>query len=122
MDKFNRIVTAAVFAGGLMVAAAPQAGAISVFDQCAGDTSAAVCKSSSDTAPPLIKTVINLLLFLLGAVSVFMIVLAGHRYTRSQGDAAMVKSAKDTILYAIIGLVVAVLSYSIINFTLAALK
>jgi hypothetical protein len=63
-----------------------------------------------------IKDVINTLLFILGAIAVIMIVIGGIKYTLSNGDASSIKSAKDTILYSVIGLVVALLAYAIVNF------
>ena len=63
-----------------------------------------------------IKTVINTLLFILGAIAVIMIVIGGIKYTLSNGDASSIKSAKDTILYSVIGLVVDLLAYAIVNF------
>ena len=65
-----------------------------------------------------VKVVINVILFILGAAAVIMIVLGGMRYTLSGGDSGAVKSAKDTILYAVVGLVVAILAYAIVNFVL----
>ena len=44
------------------------------------------------------------------------------RYATSNGDAQQVKSAKDAVLYAVIGLVVAILAYAIVNFVLGAFK
>lgn len=67
-----------------------------------------------------IKDIINLLLFILGAIAVIMIVIGGIKYTTSNGDASNVKSAKDTIMYAVIGLVVAMLAYAIVNFVVDA--
>ena len=66
-----------------------------------------------------IKTIVNILLYILGAIAVVMIVIGGIRYTTSNGDSGSIKSAKDTILYAVIGLIVAILAYSIVNFVLA---
>lgn len=66
--------------------------------------------------PGMIKTIINVLLFVIGAVSVIMIVVGGIKYTTSNGDSNAVKSAKDTILYAIIGVVVSLLAFAIVNF------
>lgn len=63
-----------------------------------------------------IKSVINTLLFILGAIAVIMIVIGGIKYTTSNGDASNIKSAKDTILYSVIGLVVALLAFAIVNF------
>ena len=58
----------------------------------------------------------NVLLFIIGAIAVIMIVIGGLRYVISGGDAKQVDAAKNTILYAIIGIIVAILAYAIINF------
>lgn len=73
-----------------------------------------------DGKTPLFKTITNVLLFIIGAVSVIMLVIGGIRYTVSAGDSSAVKGAKDTILYAIIGIVVAVLAYAVVNFVIGA--
>lgn len=64
----------------------------------------------------IFTTVTNVLLFLIGAVSVIMLIIGGIRYTISNGDQGAVTKAKDTILYAIIGIVVALLAYAIVGF------
>lgn len=69
----------------------------------------------------IMKTVVNVILYVLGAVSVIMIVFGGFRYTVSAGDASKVKAAKDTILYAVVGLVVALLAFAVVNFVLTSL-
>lgn len=66
------------------------------------------------------KTVTNVLLFIIGAVSVIMLIIGGIRYTISGGDQAQVKAAKDTILYAIIGIVVAILAYALVDFVVSS--
>ena len=63
-----------------------------------------------------IKSIINMMLFVLGAISVIMIVIGGIRYTTSNGDSNGIQGAKNTILYAIVGLVVAILAYAMVNF------
>jgi hypothetical protein len=63
-----------------------------------------------------VKDVINFLLFIIGVVSVIMIIIGGIKYTLSNGDSSQITSAKNTILYAVIGLVVALLAYAIVNF------
>lgn len=63
-------------------------------------------------------TVVNALLYLIGAISVIMLIYGGIRYTISGGNSANVTAAKNTILYAIIGLIVAILAYAIVNFVL----
>lgn len=66
------------------------------------------------------NTITNVLLFIIGAVSVIMLIIGGIRYTVSGGDSAAVTSAKNTILYAIVGIVVALLAYAIVNFVVGS--
>lgn len=65
-------------------------------------------------------TIVNVLLFVIGAISVIMLIIGGVRYTISAGDSGNVTAAKNTILYAIIGLVIAFLAYAIVNWVLGA--
>ena len=62
-----------------------------------------------------VKNGINTAIIILGAIAVLMIVIGGIKYTVSGGDSAGTQSAKNTILYAVIGVVVAVFSYAIVN-------
>lgn len=68
----------------------------------------------------IFTTITNVLLFIIGAVSVIMLIIGGIRYTVSGGDQTAVTSAKNTILYAIIGIVVALLAYAVVNFVLSS--
>jgi hypothetical protein len=67
---------------------------------------------------PLFGKIADTLIFLVGAVSVIMIILGGLRYVVSNGDQKNVTAAKDTILYAVVGLVVAIASYAIVHFVI----
>ena len=67
------------------------------------------------------RTVTNILLFLVGAVTVIMLLIGGIRYVVSGGDQSAVTAAKNTILYAIVGIVVAFLAYAAVNFVLNSL-
>lgn len=69
----------------------------------------------------IFKRVTNILLFLVGAIAVIMLIIGGIRYVISGGDQAQVTSAKNTILYAIVGIVVAFLAYAAVNFVTQAL-
>ena len=69
-----------------------------------------------------IQTIVNIMLFILGAIAVIMIVIGGIKYTTSNGDSSAITSAKNTILYSVVGLVVAILAYAIVNFVLTAFK
>lgn len=77
--------------------------------------------STGDSLKGMIQTVVTTLLFIVGAVSVIMIIYGGFRYVTSGGDSNSVTSAKNTILYAVIGLVVALLSYAIVGYVLGTL-
>ena len=80
-----------------------------------------ICKNRSDKlfGPNSIWTnIINMMIYVVGAVAVLMVVIGGLRYVLSGGDASQTKSAKDTILYSIVGVVIAIMSYAIVNFAL----
>lgn len=83
-----------------------------------GASCAANPKESDVPFQNRLATITNVILYLIGAVSVIVIIYGGFRYVTSTGDAARVKAAKDTIIYAIAGLVVAIMSYGIVNFVI----
>ena len=66
----------------------------------------------------LIKTVVNVLLWAVGILSVILIIFSGFRYITSAGDAAKTKSAQSTLTYAVVGLIVAVFAWAIVNIVL----
>ena len=66
----------------------------------------------------VLNTVINVALYFIGSISVLMLIIGGVRYTMSGGNDKAVGAAKNTILYAVIGVVVALLAYAIVNFVL----
>lgn len=65
--------------------------------------------------------VTNTVLFAVGIISVIMLIWGGIRYITSGGDSKKVTDAKNTILYAIIGLIIAILAYAIVNFIITAI-
>ena len=69
----------------------------------------------------LFQTIASLLIFIVGAVAVIMLIIGGLRYVLSAGEAKNVTAAKDTILYAIIGIVVALLSFALVQFVVGSL-
>lgn len=70
----------------------------------------------------LFSSITSILLFLVGAIAVVMIIVGGLKYVLSAGEAKATGDAKNTILYAVIGLVIALAAYSIINFVLGGIK
>lgn len=88
-------------------------------EACTGvNANTALCNGSEDKAAFYLKIIINTLLFVLAAVSVIVIIIAGIYYTTSGGDAALIAKAKNTLLYAVIGLIVAIMAYPIVNFVI----
>lgn len=69
----------------------------------------------------IFTTITNVMLFAVGAISVIMVVIGGLRYVISGGNSTSITTAKNTILYAIIGLVIAILAYAMINFVIGSL-
>ncbi len=74
--------------------------------------------TDSPTVEGVIGTVINILSIVVGVVSVIMIIIGGLKYITSGGDSNSITSAKNTILYAIIGLVIVALAQVIVRFVL----
>lgn len=75
-------------------------------------------QQSGDALVDSITTIINAVIGVLGVVCVIVIIIGGINYMTSSGDAGKVKKAKDTILYGVIGLVVCVLAFAIVNFVI----
>ncbi len=69
----------------------------------------------------IFTNIINALLFIIGALSVVMLIYGGIRYTTSGGNSNSVTAAKNTIIYAIIGLIVAFLAFAVVNWVLNTL-
>lgn len=69
----------------------------------------------------LFNKIIDTALFLIGAISIVMLIYGGIRYTLSGGKPEAVTNAKNTILYSIVGIVVALLAYAIIDFVVKVL-
>ena len=67
------------------------------------------------------KQVTNTILYIVGIIAVIMLIIGGIKYVVSGGDSKKVTDAKNTILYAIIGLIIAFLAYAIVNFVISAL-
>jgi hypothetical protein len=77
------------------------------------------CTQGTRTVTGTIKSVGNILVFLTGAISVLMIIIGGVRYALSGGDQGTITSAKNTILYAVVGVIISVAAYAIVNFVLS---
>lgn len=66
----------------------------------------------------IIPRIINIMLFIVGILSIVMLIFGGIRYTISNGNKSKVEDAKNTILYSIVGLIVAILGYALVNWVI----
>ena len=66
------------------------------------------------------RRAINLMLYAVGVISVIMLIYGGFRYVVSGGQKESVTAAKNTILYAIVGLLIAIFAYAIVKFVIGA--
>lgn len=91
------------------------------FGQHASQGLGQVAGESRTTAGDIIKKIIDFMLFAVGLVAVIMIIYGGIQYTTSAGDSGKIASAKNTIIYSIVGLVVAILAYAIVNLVVSSI-
>ncbi len=119
------VISLAIAASGLI--GVPVFAATSSSISCPADlpNRELICASSAGGESKLINTVSNVLMAIYGIVGVLavvMIVVGGVKYMTSQGDPGKIQSAKNTIMYSIIGLVIVLAAFAITNFILSALK
>ena len=110
------IMTCAVFgASVLSTASLPGSASAQVSEGINTATTSEMKGKSIDGKDGLIKTVVNVLLWAVGILSVIMIIFSGLRYITSAGDASKTKSAQSTLTYSVVGLIVAIMAYAIVN-------
>lgn len=127
-NAIGSLIVGSVFA--LVAVFSPLAPSASAAGSCAGGLTAANgvdCAKGNDVPDTLFGSgsiftnIVNVLLFVIGAISVIMLIIGGIRYTISAGDSGNVTAAKNTIMYALIGLAVAFLAFAIVNWVLTAI-
>ena len=117
LDKVKMLVAGlAVAALGIAVAApapvmAAPDGKVDYYFTSVGGT-------KSDTLISKVKNAVNVIIGLIGIVAVVMIIFGGFQYATSAGDTSKVTKAKNTVVYGVVGLVVAVLAFAIVNFVI----
>ena len=110
------IMTCAVFgASVLSTASLPGSASAQVSEGINTATTSEMKGKSIDGDNGLVKTVVNVLLWAVGILSVIMIIFSGLRYITSAGDASKTKSAQSTLTYSVVGLIVAIMAYAIVN-------
>ena len=111
------LLVGAVYAA-LPVETAHASLADNIFGGCgsSGTRSTDVCQARTDQADNTVGSIMTILLWALGVVAVIVIVIAGFTFVTANGDANRIQKAKNILLYAVIGLIVAVMAYAIIEF------
>ena len=112
-----------VAAASSTMAVLPMANAAHALD-CNPDTAGGVqaganCAQGTgqpDNLQTQITNITNTLLLVVGISAVIMLIVGGFQYIFSSGDSTRVGNAKNTILFAIVGIIVALLAYAIVNF------
>lgn len=126
MRKVLSVLFAIIALAGGVVAFQPSVAQAKdpLADACsAGGSGAAACKSQNSDNPltgsnGVLTNVSNILAMVGGIIVVIIIIVGGIKYATSGGDSAATASAKNTIIFGLIGLVVIILARSIISFVL----
>jgi len=120
LSKVGLVTTTLVATISVTVVSAAKTSAISLMDVINGNYRGDGQPTELFNGPTaLIPRAINLMLFVVGILAIFMLIFGGIRYVISGGAADKVKDAKNTILYAIVGLVVAILGYAIVQWVIS---
>ncbi len=86
------------------------------------DQKAALGCKEKKTAPSVVTNILNGVIAVLAIVCIIIIIVAGQRFITAKGDPGQVQQAKNMILYAVIGLIIAGLAFAIVNFILNAIS
>ncbi|MCA9332572.1 hypothetical protein KDA00_01720 [Candidatus Saccharibacteria bacterium] len=130
LKRIKNLLLSSTLLASILVPAVPVAVTVAAADidasLCAGANLSAdgSCDDASieeatSSVNSIMSTVINIFSLIVGVVSVIMIIIGGLKYITSGGDSGNVTGAKNTILYAIIGLVIVALAQIIVRFVLA---
>ena len=82
---------------------------------------AAGCGGTTGTLDSALTSILNAIILIMGIVAVIFIIIGGVNYMTSSGDSNKTKKAKDTILYAVIGLIICALAFAIVNFVISGI-
>lgn len=120
MKKIIKLVLSIILFGAISLAGLSSASALTLQEgaeaaRCTG------CPRDLFGETGAFRQITNTILYIVGIIAVIMLIIGGIKYVLSGGDSKKVTDAKNTVLYAIIGLVIAVFSYAIVNFVITSL-
>lgn len=84
----------------------------------AATNSAGNCTGGGTSVTSIIRTVVNILSWIVGVTAVIMVIIGGFMYVTSAGESGKASTARSTIIYAIVGLVIVAFAQSIVRFVL----
>ena len=122
MKIFTKILTAGMLMVGLLGVFAPAVSAANGINICSGENGgdkSVYCQnrgSGETQVNGIIKTIVEVLLTAVGVISIIMIVIGGIMFALSSGDAQKAAKARNTVLYAVVGLAVSLFASAIVNF------
>ena len=120
MKIFTKILAAGIRMIGLLGVFTPAVYAANGINICSEENQNSVYCQNKDKGEGqvngIIKTIVEVLLMAVGAISIIMIVIGGILFALSSGDAQKAAKARSTILYAVVGLIVSVFASAIVNF------
>ena len=120
MKIFTKILTTGMLIVGLLGVFTPVVSAANGINICSnGNENSVYCqnKNTGETqVNGIIKTIVEVLLTAVGAISIIMIVIGGIMFALSSGDAQKAAKARNTVLYAVVGLAVSLFASAIVNF------
>ena len=120
MKIFTKILTVGMLMVGLLGVFTPAVSAANGINICSnGNENSVYCKNKNTGETQvngIIKTIVEVLLPAVGAISIIMIVIGGIMFALSSGDAQKAAKARNTVLYAVVGLAVSLFASAIVNF------
>ena len=121
MKKLSRFVLPIVIVGLLVAVMIPHNALALTLQEGAEAARCDGCPADLFGPTGAFRQITNTILYIVGIIAVIMLIIGGIKYVLSGGDSKKVTDAKNTVLYAIIGLVIAVFAYAIVNFVISAL-
>lgn len=122
MKIFTKILTAGMLMVSLLGVFTPVVSAANGINICSkenGSDNSVYCQNKDSGGAQvggIIKTIVEVLLMAVGAISIIMIVIGGILFALSSGDAQKAAKARSTVLYAVVGLAVSLFASAIVNF------
>lgn len=121
MKRIKQYIVAALVALSFSAAVVPVAivhADASTQTACNAISNGNGCKSTGPDITSIVRVAVNILSILVGVAAVIMIIIGGLKYITSNGDSNAISSAKNTIIYAIVGLVIVATAQFIVQFVL----